>query len=130
MVDLSGCTIILWHSRITSKPIGQEETSEAEYPVTALRIQAYYRNPHGKEAGCWIGRSGIHSRNPNYTSNPSIPHIPQVYHCHQKLDLSAGAVQTEGTLYLGSQAALEAVSSPKATFSARSRSLPQGRKRK
>ena len=108
MVDLSGSNLCLWSPNIAATPKVQRLNVETRFPVTALKVQAFYRNAFWKREGFWIGRSGIHTPNPHYVSNPSIPHQPQVYQCRQCLDTDAGLLTTEGTLYVGAQAALEA----------------------
>jgi hypothetical protein len=106
MVDLSGVTADWWSSRTGSLATGG--VAGVLYPVTALRTQALFRNAAWESAGIWAGRSGIFCADKRYTSDPSMPHRPQVYGARQNLDLRRGVLTTEGTLYLGSEAAWRA----------------------
>lgn len=108
MLDLSGSTLDLWSPLIGAVPEGDPGRAGILFPVTALRIQAYYRNARHRAQGFWVGNSGIHGDDVRYTSDPSMPHIAQVYGCRQELDLRAGLATTSGKLVLGSQAALAA----------------------
>ncbi len=106
MVDLSGVTADWWSSRIGAAAEGG--VAGVRYPVTVLRSQVLFRNEAWASAGLWAGRSGIFCADPRYTSDPSMPHRPQVYGVAQRLDLRAGVLTTEGVLYLGSEAAWRA----------------------
>jgi hypothetical protein len=111
MLDLSGTNMDLWSAECgaASNTTGSDGRL---WPVTAIRLQAFYRNSYWKQHNFWIGRTGIHCDDPSYLINPSMPHMPQVYGCRQELDLDAGLAMTGGTLYPGSQAALEAGLAP------------------
>jgi len=112
LLDLSGSTMDLWSSQWGGWNLDEPEPERVLWPVTALRTQVYYQNPYCREAGFWVGGTGIHSRNPDYIAEPSMPHLPQTYHCQQVLDLDSGLATTGGTYYMGSQAALEAGLAP------------------
>ncbi len=106
MIDLSGVTADWWSSSIGARAEGQG--NEVLYPVTALRTQVLFRNAFWKHEGLWAGRSGIFCADARFTSDPAMPHRPQVYGCRQQLDLRKGVLTTEGTLYLGSELAWRA----------------------
>ena len=110
MVDLSGVTADWWSSRIGASIEGG--TAGVLYPVTALRTQVVFRNAAWARDGLWAGRSGIFCADARYTSDPSMPHRPQVYGVTQRLDMRAGVLSTEGVLYLGSEAAWRAGLAP------------------
>lgn len=112
MLDLSGATMDLWISEIGCVPCVGELPGGALCPVTALRTQVFFRNEHFRERGFWVGNSGIHCSDPRYTADPSMPHIAQVYDCHQTLDLRTGIATTSGTLALGSSASVWAGTRP------------------
>lgn len=112
MLDLSGATMDLWSSEIAAVPSAGELHGAPLAPVTALRTQVFFRNAHFRKQGFWIGSTGIHCTDPRYTADPSMPHLPQVYDCHQQLDLRAGIAETTGTLFLGSLASLHSGSRP------------------
>ncbi len=111
-LDLSGTDMDLWSASIAALNQTGKPFPDVHYPVTALRTRVFYRNAHYKEAGFWMGRSGILCDDPRYRSNPSIPHQSQVYQCHQELDLRRGVAETSGTIFPGTQAALEAGLAP------------------
>ncbi|MEX0324938.1 MAG: hypothetical protein AB3N33_02495 [Puniceicoccaceae bacterium] len=107
MLDLSGSTMALWSSEIGVRS-SAPETEEELWPITCLRTQVFYRNAYWREADFWIGNTGIHCKDPLYEPHDSMPHIAQVYQTRQSLNLEAGLATTEGVLYPGSQAGLEA----------------------
>lgn len=110
MVDLSGVSADWWSSRIGATAEGG--VAGVLYPVTALRTQVLFRNAAWARDGIWAGRSGIFCADERYTSDPAMPHRPQVYGVTQRLDLRAGVLRTEGVLYLGSEAAWEVGMAP------------------
>lgn len=93
-------------------PTVGEVCSGALCPVTALRTQVFFRNEHFRDRGFWIGASGIHCADKRYTSDSSMPHLPQVYTCVQHLDLKTGVATTSGTLALSSSACVWAGTMP------------------
>ena len=106
MLDLSGVTMDLWSSEIGCVPSVGELPGGALCPVTALRTQVFFRNPHLRERGFWIGSTGIHCSDPRYKADPSMPHIAQVYDCRQALNLRTGIAITSGIVALGSSASV------------------------
>ncbi len=109
--DLSGTQMDLWSSSIASRNLADPEEPTL-YPITALRTAVWFRNAHYREQGFWVGRDGMITEDERYTADPAMPHLPQVYHARQELDLDRGVSTVAGTLYPGSQAALEAGMSP------------------
>lgn len=107
IVEVSGTDMCLWSSSIVGRDIKGAD-HDPLYPVTALRTRVFYQDTPHKAQKIFLGRSGIITNDPSYTSDPSIPHLPQVYRCEQKLDIETGTAVTKGTLYTGSQANLEA----------------------
>ena len=99
MVDLSGVTMDLWSVETGGLNLDANPQDDILWPVTAMRIQAYYRRPNEP---VWVGRTGIHTGDPRYTSHEAMPHLPQVYGCYQSLDVARGIATTRGTLTLGS----------------------------
>lgn len=102
MVDLSGTNMDLWSSQISCLPSGAGGCQAMQLPVTAIRLQAYYRSPSLKTNGFWVGCSGIHCNDSRYTSDPSMPHQAQVYDVIQSLNLREGMLETSGRICLGS----------------------------
>lgn len=103
MVGLAGADADWWSSQVAGMTTGGKPG--LLYPVTAFRTQVVFRIPNWSESGIVAGRGGIYCQDPRYTSDPSMPHRPQVYGCRQSLDLRSGVLTTEGTGYLGSEAA-------------------------
>lgn len=121
LLDLSGATMDLWSSEISSIPVEGRLPGDSLVPVTALRTQVFFSTESLRKQGFWLGASGIHSSDPRYTTDPSMPHIAQVYDCRQQLNLREGIATTEGKLTLGSLAALQANSQPERTVAFRTR---------
>ena len=109
LLDLSGTTMDLWSSSIAARPPSSlPPQPQPLYPVTALRIQAFYRNPLWRKAGFWVGSTGLHGKDPRYLQDPRMPPRPQIYRCRQSLDTSTGLAETHGVLFPGTEAALVA----------------------
>ena len=111
-LDLSGATLDLWSSEIAAAPCVGSLPGGALCPVTALRTQVFFRTPRLRERGFWLGATGIHCSDPRYLSDPSMPHLAQVFDCRQSLDLRSGIATTSGTLALGSSASVAAGPDP------------------
>jgi len=97
-VDLSGVTMDLWSVETGGLNLDADPPEDILWPVTALRVQAFYRRPGDP---VWVGRTGIHTGDSRYTSHPGMPHLPQVYGCRQSLDLAKGVATTTGTMTVG-----------------------------
>jgi hypothetical protein len=104
-LDLSGTDMALWSASIAGRNQAESELPDVLFPCTALRTRAFYRNAHYREAGFWVGRSGLLTDDPNYTADPAMPHLPQVYAASQQLDLRGGTASTEASLFPGTEAA-------------------------
>ena len=94
-VDLSGVTMDLWSVETGGLNLDADPSEDILWPVTAVRVQAYYRRSGDP---VWAGRTGIHTGDSRYTSHPGMPHLPQVYGCRQTLDLAKGIATTRGTM--------------------------------
>ena len=109
LLDLSGSTMDLWSASLVAESEGDALCS---LPVTMMRLQAFYRTPSLRNAGIWLGASGIHSGDSRYTSDPSMPHLPQIRDCRQSLDLRAGLATTTARISLGGESAPDSLSVP------------------
>jgi len=109
--DLSATQMDLWSSLVGSTNAADPD-SPVLLPVTLLRTAVWYRNAHYRNRNFWVGRDGLITDDSRYTADPAMPHLPQVYHGEQSLDLSTGLATCSGTLYPGSQAGLEANLTP------------------
>lgn len=121
MLNLSGATMDLWSLEIGAVPKGGALPGGALSPVTALRTQVFFRNEYFRGKGFWVGASGVHCRDPRYTSDSSMPHIAQVYDCRQELDLRVGIADPAGVLALGSSATVWSGARPERQIAFRTR---------
>ena len=110
-LDGSGTTMDLWSASVGSRNLAQPQ-GEVRYPVTLFRSRVFYRNAYFRDKNFWMGREGILCADPRYTSDPAMPHLPQVYQIQQSLDLQTGIAETRGVIYPGSEAALQANQTP------------------
>ncbi|MCD8483316.1 MAG: hypothetical protein LR015_12040 [Verrucomicrobia bacterium] len=76
MVDLSGADADWWSSEVGSLADGGHQG--VLYPITLVRTAVLFRTAQWKSMGLCAGRSGIYCQDPRYTSDPSMPHRPQV----------------------------------------------------
>ena len=120
LLDGSGTNMDLWSASVGSRNSVRPGV-EVLYPVTLLRTRVFYRNPYFRSKDFWIGRDGIVCDDARYTSDPSMPHLAQVYRIRQQLDLRRGIAETKATLYPGTEAALLAGRSPERQIPFRSR---------
>ncbi|GEM_PF-2864230 len=109
--DLSATQMDLWSSLVGSRNHADPE-SNVLLPVTLLRTAVWYQNDHYRRGTFWVGRDGLITDDSRYTADPAMPHLPQVYHGEQTLDLASGLATCSGTLYPGSQAGLDAGLTP------------------
>jgi len=104
LLDLSGSTMDLWSSSLVARPEG-DSSDGFFFPITMIRLQAFYRTPTMRKEGVWLGSTGIHTEDPRYTTDPSMPHLPQIWDCRQSLDLCTGIASNKGRITLGGSSA-------------------------